>query len=779
MIGSNNIYDLYIHKDIGNSVRDPKNSNKNTQRDKIRADISIPSSYPIPTQLRLPELRFIKVAPRDKIPVEKDWQNTKNYAWDDAELVRWITTGGNYGILPRGGICVIDIDDISAAINLGFIEYFDTFTVRSGSGKGIHLYLMCEGIAEKIPFYDETDGNHIGEFYGSGTNAYVVGPGSVHPSGNRYEVTKNKDLITVTPEQLDEYLFKKVKSSRFNEKGTLIPENVKFSRSNLTSLLGLRIEDLVMPINPVQHGDEWQGSHPLHGSTTGKNFCVNPKKNVYYCHRDGVGGDPVSWIAQTLGASCLDVKDHVPPEYFKKVVDWLWDHGYGDQLAAYGYKHSLKQPPQDIMDSNTSSLDYNDPPALNHIHLTLHLEDDNFISRYINWAEQKTDAYMEYHFAAALTALSIVAQRNAVMHLSMDDVYPNIWAFILGESTISRKSTSIKNLNRILKHDEIQCHEIPKTITPEGLIEYLSESPKAFCINPEAAGFLKNLKKRYMAEISDYLCQLYDNDGISRRLAKNKNKESHYVVNDPYISTLFATTFENLVKTGESDHFTSGLFYRYLWFYPNYSRPTKPIAPALTEIINLETELRDDIYRLYTFFSAHADKPIVFQLDGEAFEEYNTWCQTLEQRFVKEHCSHKLAGFSRLQIYVLKIAMLITIGQKDADVEMDSGTITISNDHLREAMRLVQEYFLTMLDTVYENLDDALAVSDQKRILHAVRQRGGIIDRTNLLRKVRMRAKDFDDAIHTLLYETKEVVEKERINNKSKTLFYQLCNTQQ
>ncbi|MFA5103430.1 MAG: DUF3987 domain-containing protein, partial [Candidatus Thermoplasmatota archaeon] len=776
---SNILYDLYTDKDIGNPIGILADSKKNTQRDEIRADTSIPSSYPIPTQLRRPELRFIKVAPRDKIPVEKDWQNTKNYAWDDPELVRWITTGGNYGILPRGGICVIDIDDIGAAVNLGIIDHFDTFTVRSGSGKGIHAYLMCEGIKEKIPFYDMADGHHIGEFYGTEINAYIVGPGSIHPSDDRYAVTKNKDLMAVTPEQLDEFLFRKVKSGRFTEKNTCIPENARFSTNNLTGLLGLRIEDYVMPFNAVQHGDEWQGSHPIHGSTTGNNFCVNSKKNVYYCHRDGVGGDPVSWIAQTLGASCLDVKNGVSPDYFKKVVDWLWDNGYGDKLATNGYKHSLKQPSQDIKDANTLSSDHDDPPALNHIHLTLNLEDDNFFSRYIKWAEQKTDAYFDYHFAAALTALSIAAQRNAVMHLSMDDVYPNIWAFILGESTISRKSTSIRNLNRILKHDAIECHEIPKTITPEGLIEYLSESPKAFYINPEAAGFLKNLKKRYMAEISDYLCQLYDNDGISRRLAKNKNKESHYAVKEPYISTLFATTFENLVKTGESDHFTSGLFYRFLWFYPTYSRPTKPIAHASADMINLETELRDDIYRLYTFFSAHSDKPIVFQLTDEAIEEYNAWCQRLEQRFAREHCNHKLAGFSRLQIYALKLAMLITIGRKDADVEMDSGTITIHNHHLHEAMRLVEEYFLPMLDTVYENLDDALSTSDQKRILHAVRQRGGIIDRTNLLRKVRMRAKDFDDAIHTLVYETKEVVESEKVTGNHKTILYQLHNSPQ
>lgn len=159
--------------------------------------MDVPSSYPIPLALRSPEIRFIKVAPRDKIPVEKDWQNTKNYGWNDDELVKWITTGGNYGILPRGGLCIIDIDDIGAAINLGIIQKFEAFAVRSGSGKGIHLYVKCNGIPEKIPFYEKTDESaHIGEFYGSGVRAFAVGPGSVHPSGNKYEVTKSIALIS-------------------------------------------------------------------------------------------------------------------------------------------------------------------------------------------------------------------------------------------------------------------------------------------------------------------------------------------------------------------------------------------------------------------------------------------------------------------------------------------------------------------------------------------------------------------------------------------------------
>ena len=48
-------------------------------------------------------------------------------------------------------------------------------------------------------------------------------------------------------------------------------------------------------------GDTYQGSHPLHGSTTGLNFVVDTKKGVWYCFRCGSGGGSMSLIAVMNG----------------------------------------------------------------------------------------------------------------------------------------------------------------------------------------------------------------------------------------------------------------------------------------------------------------------------------------------------------------------------------------------------------------------------------------------------------------------------------------------
>ena len=61
-----------------------------------------------------------------------------------------------------------------------------------------------------------------------------------------------------------------------------------------------------------KHGEEYYGSHFIHGSEGGSNFWVNPKKNSWFCFRHGVGGGPATAILVKEGLlNCEDVKKGV------------------------------------------------------------------------------------------------------------------------------------------------------------------------------------------------------------------------------------------------------------------------------------------------------------------------------------------------------------------------------------------------------------------------------------------------------------------------------------
>ena len=428
-------------------------------------------------------------------------------------------------------------------------------------------------------------------------------------------------------------------------------------------------------------------------------------------------------------------------------------------------ENELKIAPLPVKENSTSSR-----PLI----LDLELEEDHFITRYGQWASKKTDSYPEYHIASALTILSIIAQRNAAIRLNTGKIYPNIWCFLLGASTISRKSTALKLMDRIISNEIIQKYRIPNSFSPESLIEHLSEFPQAYYLNPEAGTLLASFKKKYMAEIIDYLCELYDCEGISRRLTSKRNQNSFFCVKDPYVSMIVATTPDRFEATSEPDFFHIGFYYRFLWFYPSYERILKPVEQDTVGFDTLEVKLINDCNNLFKFLQKRKEKPVIFQLTHESLKEYNEWINQISNNFNKNREYSKLTAFSRLQVNALKLAMLFTIGRMGAIEEMKKGTILIREQHIQAAMSIVENYFLPMVVSIYEQVDQGNSSNDQKKILSALRGSGGRMARSALLRKVRLRSRDLDDALHQLLFDTHEIMEEEQKDGKNSHILYTL-----
>lgn len=779
--------------------------------------MAVPDDYPIPPQLRNDRFRFIKVDKGDrpeadekqrfKKAIEKDWPDTRNYAWDHPEIVGWIMFGGNYGVMPRGEISIIDLDDMSAKDALKVVEGLgETFAVRTGSGKGLHVYVECDAVQDKFHFTARPPERFHGDFYNPGCRAFVVGPGCRHWSGGTYEVIRDLPIARVAPERFRAAFLDRLD---YAEAPKPLPPTVspgREIRASLTDQLGLRIEDFAMPLDPQWTGDQWQGTHPLHDSSTGANFTVSPSKNAFFCHRHKVGGDPVSWIVLLAnpGMACDALKrGGVTPERFQQVVDYLWYRGYAERLSALGHRASASDdtppPPAPLgPDGQPVATDGTPlwappatavaPPAPGapdladiadlivkpHPTLQVNLEPDHFISRYMKWAGSKTDALHEYHFAGAITLLSLTAQRCAMMCLDQEQITPCVWTFWIGQSSTSRKSTSIKFVKTILEgqHEIVNSSELDTDFTPESFIEAMADRPRSYLIRDEAAGLLAKLKKPYMGGMRDTFCQAYDGNTISKRLTKKaKGQENVFRVPNPYLTSLLATTPDSFEKESDYENLTSGWFYRYLWIWPNRDKPHR--RPLRMEDPAKRAEmfaLREWTRRLFMFFASRRnhnggdDEPILFSISEAQFERYDAWVAKHEATFSDESNDQKANMFSRLQIYVLKLAMLFVIGQPDADKMMDRAIdpIPVPDRYLDEAMQMVETCFMPVVFDVYDRVDLASSDNDQKRILKALAQRGGKMPRRDLMKRVRLKKRDFDDAIAQLIDDTGEVVEYEK-----------------
>ena len=134
------------------------------------------------------------------------WQ-TDTYSYSDPDLNEWINAGGNYGIFAGGGweydgkqakLFIHDADDLAAWTDAGFFDDLPskTLQVTSSSPNKRHTYLLCDIQSSKAQLGLPGMGHF--KFYAS----YCVAPGSLHPSGIRYEVIDNHQPALVDAEIL-------------------------------------------------------------------------------------------------------------------------------------------------------------------------------------------------------------------------------------------------------------------------------------------------------------------------------------------------------------------------------------------------------------------------------------------------------------------------------------------------------------------------------------------------------------------------------------------------
>ena len=146
-----------------------------------------------------------------KHPIALNWQHTPH--WSEEQLEGLEEAGhfaGGYGVLCKG-LLVVDVD----ARN-GGVESYERLVaatpsiagagliVETGSGGGSkHLYFKCDETLALTQHHHDYKGN---DFKSSG---YVVGPGSLHASGNHYKILIGSPAdIDDAPQQLIDLLKK-------------------------------------------------------------------------------------------------------------------------------------------------------------------------------------------------------------------------------------------------------------------------------------------------------------------------------------------------------------------------------------------------------------------------------------------------------------------------------------------------------------------------------------------------------------------------------------------
>ena len=394
--------------------------------------------------------------------------------------------------------------------------------------------------------------------------------------------------------------------------------------------------------------------------------------------------------------------------------------------------------------------------------LEVRLEKSNFISKYIDYAKETSDAYTEYHYASSLVLLSVAADRKVVVSMRHGDIYPNIWIFPLGDSTISRKTTAFKLCQLILKN-VYPRNGLPSSFSPEALIEAIAMIPRSYYLKDEAGSLLASMCKDYMSETRDFFAEIYECGSYYR---KTKKQESYIV--DPYITQYLMTTPDNLKEYTTKLDITSGWLLRYLWMAPNYPKAWKPYVQKCKEDFDkyaaIESAYRGIVLRF-------GESKHNLTMSNEAMEFYQGWQKKIEKEAMEEQSNITKAIAGRLMIYAIKMAALFTVGKVDYNKDSQ-----ISLEHIKEAARQIESYFLPIGKIIVEDIERSEAKNIQDKIIGTIKRSGGKIFHRDLLRALHIKMSDVQDSIEALI-ESEEIGRKTVKSGKLCYFLKRECNS--
>lgn len=316
---------------------------KDGQPDEVKTEVTCLSNltvlvkgFVIPRQLE--GCRFIRLGKRSKAPQNNQKNHFEsdnfNYKIDDSVLLMHLERGGNYGVLLRNIVC-IDCDTHQLWQNVPD-AWKESFVVHTGreSGDGRHIYLFCRDAPQNLKINFGSGNDAIGDIRFSGHGSYLVGPGCIHPQTGKPYTWNDKPVLHVEWNELKEFIEKcggeteKVKEQPQTQRAR--PSSNFFG--SISDELGLRITDILMPINHKPRGNQIEGTHPIHGSETGNNLIIDPIKNTWYCWRCNSGGGPIE--ALMVASRIIDCSNAG-----KGCADGHWADIY-KELEKRGYKHN-------------------------------------------------------------------------------------------------------------------------------------------------------------------------------------------------------------------------------------------------------------------------------------------------------------------------------------------------------------------------------------------------------------------------------------------------------
>lgn len=384
--------------------------------------------------------------------------------------------------------------------------------------------------------------------------------------------------------------------------------------------------------------------------------------------------------------------------------------------------------------------------------------EDSFVAEYKQWANEATDAPEQYHELSCFIALSSVVSQGLALELPYNSNFrPNLWGLLLGESTLSRKTTSMRMAMDLLTDLDSELI-LASDGSAEGLLTGLSGRPKRVSLfyKDEVSGFFDSInRKDYLAGFPETLTQLYD---VPKVLARILRKET-ITVTEPYFIFFGGGIRDKVYGLINDDYVLSGFIPRFLIVSSSNDisrirRTGPPTSIGSDKKDKLVTRLADLKERYSVVVPAKVGQQTVY-LDGriEAYLTPQAWdfFGDIEESLPLAAMNTPwellaLPTLSRMSFSLLKMGMLIAASRREPS---DANKLEVGIDDLKQAAYYIQKWGQYSLDLIMAS-GKSTSEKQLERALVFIRSTTEGVTQTQLMQRFHLTSREMKEIRDTL-----------------------------
>lgn len=335
----------------------------------------------------------------------------------------------------------------------------------------------------------------------------------------------------------------------------------------------------------------------------------------------------------------------------------------------------------------------------------------SIIADYKRWAATATDAVEEFHELSCAILLSGLMAGGIRIPTQQNHkgIVPNLWGLVLGDSTLTRKTTSMTMAMDFLFEIDRQLL-VASDGSAEGLLTMLATRPKMVSIfqRDEVTGLFDAIrKKEYLASMPELFALLYDVPPFHTRLLR---KETITLIEPIFIffgGGIRDKTYDIL----DEGWFLSGFIPRFLVVSGETDLGRiRRTGPPIRENMSRRADLQSTFAALYQMYSqtevavSVGDQMMSLNRETKAVLTSSAWERfgvaeeaMLAAAHDSPHALSAIPTFQRMAFSMLKLASLLAAARQEPD---DQSEIKVEESDIIEATFYIQKWGKHMVDLI-------------------------------------------------------------------------------